>query len=120
MTADAIIFIPGTKGTQLENRNTFDHDFIWRDIRFNVNLVQNLHLTEDYGQGYFENKTATIIDPGSLEGIVYKELKKDLWPQVPKYLFNYDWRLPNKVSGIRLNEFIDYIKEKSKTCSLER
>lgn len=117
MASQAIIFIPGTKGTQLEDRNTFGHDPIWRDIRFNFSPIQVLELTRNYGKGYFEKDNDTLIQPGSLEGIVYKEFIYDLWPEKPVFLFNYDWRLPNADTADKLDEFINMLKDRSESAN---
>lgn len=119
MASQAIVFIPGTKGTQLEDRNSFGHVPIWRDIRYNFSPIQVLALTRDYGHGYFEKDTHTIIQPGSLESIVYQEFIQDLWPQKPCFLFNYDWRLPNAMLGEQLNQFLNYLKERSESAQHE-
>ncbi len=115
MLSQAIIFIPGATGTQLEDQNTFGHDILWRDKRYNVNPIENLHLTQNYGTGYFDSKIDTLIAPGSLEWLVYGGIIRRLHNKIdkPVYLFNYDWRMPNKQTGKKLHQFIDMLKKKS-------
>ena len=54
--SDAVIMIPGIKGSQLINVNTHNFHPIWRDFRFNFNNVEDLELTEEFEGAQYEQK----------------------------------------------------------------
>ena len=45
MISDAIIFIPGIKGTKLVNTNRVSFDTIWSFMQYNFESIENLELT---------------------------------------------------------------------------
>lgn len=112
--SDAVILIPGIKGSQLINVNTHNFHALWRDVRFNFNSVEDLELTEeDLDGNQYEEKIDILIERGSVESLAYKEFMEDLDVDVPKFYFSYDWRKSNRVNAKKLNEFIEMLKKKS-------
>jgi len=49
-----------------------------------------------------------------IEPIAYKDFWNKLTPTTWKFIFPYDWRLPNEINADKLNIFINFIIEKSK------
>ncbi len=115
--SDAVIMIPGIKGSQLINVNTHNFHPMWRDVRFNFSNVEDLELTEEYLGSRYEEKMEVLIERGSVESLAYKEFMEDLEVDVPKFFFSYDWRKSNRENGRNLHEFIEMLKKKSKASS---
>ncbi|MCG8325423.1 MAG: hypothetical protein MI673_07895, partial [Thiotrichales bacterium] len=113
MPSDAIIFIPGIKGTKLVNTNLVNHDVIWSAVQSNFETIEDLELTRQFQQQYYDENPDTIIEPGELEEFAYREFMRDLNPGKPIYIFNYDWRFSTVENAYRLEGFIDYLVEKS-------
>jgi hypothetical protein len=113
MTADAVIFIPGIKGTKLVETNKTPFDTIWSGIQSNFETIEDLELTGISAEGAFDKKINNIIKPGEIEELAYGEFIQDLDVALPKFIFNYDWRLSAQTNGHRLHEFIQYLIEKS-------
>lgn len=114
MESDATIFIPGIKGTKLVETNRSTHDTIWSGIQSNFESIEDLELTHQLKGQYYDEPVETIIKAGEIEALAYGEFLKDLKTNKPVYIFNYDWRLSAKQNGSRLNDFIEYLVEKSK------
>lgn len=114
MGSDAIIFIPGIKGTKLLETNRANFDTIWSGIQCNFETIQDLELTQKSNGRYFDENINTIIKAGEIEALAYGEFLKDLKTDKPIFIFNYDWRLSAKENGKLLCEFLDYLVEKSK------
>ncbi len=114
MTGDAVIFIPGIKGTKLLETNRVDWDTIWSGVQSNFETIEDLELTADHGGKFYEEKQSTIIKPGEIESIAYGEFLSDLKTDKPVYIFNYDWRMSAQENGQRLSDFMDYLTAKSK------
>jgi len=112
----AVIFIPGIKGTKLYDSNTVDHEFLWQDFRFQFEDFMRLELTPPFNGQYYDESLTTIARPSNVEPIAYSEFWKNFESEF-KFIFPYDWRLPNKENGKRLKEFMDLIIEKSKASS---
>lgn len=111
----ALIFIPGIKGTKLYDVNTPKGDILWQDIRFNFEKFENLTLSFSENGQFFDEKFDSLVEPLHLEPIAYNQFWKNLKPDYKwKFIFPYDWRLPNKENGKRLAEFMKFIIEKSK------
>lgn len=117
MSADAIVFIPGIKGTKLNETNKASWDTIWSGIQSNFETIEDLELTALYKNRYFEEKPDTIIAPGEIETLAYGEFLTDLKTDKPVYIFNYDWRLSAAENGKRLKEYLDYLIDKSNAMS---
>ena len=113
MASDAIIFIPGIKGTKLVETNKPTWDTIWSGIQSNFETIEDLELTALYKNRYFDEKPDTIIAPSEIETLAYGEFLRDLDTDKPVYIFNYDWRLSASENGARLNEYMDYLIDKS-------
>lgn len=114
MAGDAIIFIPGIKGTKLVETNLPTWDTIWSGIQSNFETIEDLELTASYKGRYFEEKPRSIIQPSEIETLAYGEFLRDLHTELPIYIFNYDWRLSARHNGGRLAAFTDYLIDKSK------
>jgi len=114
MTGDAVIFIPGIKGTKLVDTNHPTWDTIWSGVQTNFETLEDLEITGIYKGQYFEENPASIIQPGEIETLAYGEFLHDLKTDKPIYIFNYDWRLSARQNGTRLATFMDYLIDKSK------
>lgn len=113
MSADAIIFIPGIKGTKLVDTNRATWDTIWSGIQSNFETIEDLELTALYKNRYFDENPDSIIAPSEIETLAYGEFLNDLNTNKPVYIFNYDWRLSASENGSRLKEYLDYLIDKS-------
>jgi hypothetical protein len=114
MSADAIIFIPGIKGTKLIETNRASFDTIWSGVQSNFETIDDLELSKRLNNKYYDEKSDTIIKPGEIESLAYGEFLRDLKTKNPKYIFNYDWRISAVENGDKLGSFVDYLMEKSK------
>lgn len=111
----ALIFIPGIKGTKLYDSNTLNNEVLWQDIRFNFEDFSRIELSFKSDQHYYDEAFSALVKPLQLEPLAYQEFWKHLHPDYPyKFLFPYDWRLPNAENGKRLAEFIELLIEKSR------
>jgi hypothetical protein len=114
----AVILIPGIKGTKIYDSNTIDNEVLWQDIRFNFEDFARTELSFEYNHQFYEEDFATIVKPLRLEPLAYKEFWNRLNPDYHyKFVFPYDWRLPNKENARRLKDFLHYLIEKSKASS---
>ena len=117
MNGDAVIFVPGIKGTKLLETNRANWDTIWSGIQSNFESIEDLELTSAFNGEFFEENVSSIIRPGEIEALAYGEFLNDLKTNKPIYIFNYDWRLSAQENGIRLSGFMDYLIAKSKARS---
>ena len=113
MKSDAVIFIPGIKGTKLVETNRTPFDTIWSGIQSNFESIQDLELSASQDGVYFDEKITSIIGAGEIEELAYAEFLRDLTTEKPRFIFNYDWRLSAGENGERLGEFVDYLIAKS-------
>ncbi|OHX64672.1 lipase/acyltransferase domain-containing protein [Flammeovirga pacifica] len=114
----AVILIPGVLGTKLDDSNTIDNEIIWQDIRYNFEDFERGELTFEYDNQFFDEDFSAIVKPLRLEPLVYNEFWKRLQPNYQhKFIFPYDWRLPNEENGIKLKNFIQYLIAKSEASS---
>ncbi len=116
----AVIFIPGIKGTKLYDSNTINNEILWEDIRFNFDRFEHLTLSFENEGKYFDERFESLVAPLQLEAIAYREFLDCIdgsafW----KFIFPYDWRLPNVENAERLHLFIDMILEKSKVLAAQ-
>ncbi len=111
-TADAIILIPGIKGCHLIDTNTHNFQPVWRDIRFNLQSVEDLEFTAEYENEFYEEKIDSIIKSGPVESLAYKEFMEDVESDLPKFYFSYDWRKSNRANAKTLHDFIEMLKKK--------
>ncbi|MBT5708400.1 MAG: hypothetical protein HOI66_18960 [Verrucomicrobia bacterium] len=117
MSADALIFIPGIKGTKLAQTNRPDWDVIWSGFQSNFESINDLELSRAHNGKFYDESIDTIILPHEIEKLAYGEFLRDLKTDKPVYIFNYDWRLPASENGKRLAEYIDYLTEKSQAAN---
>ena len=113
MQSDAVVFIPGIKGTKLVETNRTPFDTIWSGVQSNFETIQHLELTQGRLGVYYDERVRTIIDAGEIEELAYAEFINDLDTDKPVFIFNYDWRYSAEESGEGLAEFIDYLIAKS-------
>ena len=115
--SDAIIFLPGIKGTTLVNTNRADYDTIWSAIQSQYEDIDLLELSFDADGIGYDSWPKSLIKPGQIEGIVYSEFLRDLRTDKPVYLFNYDWRQNSHENAKRLQAFMTMLYKKSKASS---
>lgn len=113
MSSDAVVFIPGIKGTKLVETNRTPFDTIWSGVQSNFETIQHLELTQGRSGVYYDERVKTIIDAGEIEQLAYAEFIDDLDTDKPVFIFNYDWRYSAEESGEQLAEFVDYLIAKS-------
>lgn len=113
MPSDAIIFVPGIKGTKLVDTNRVNFDTIWSGVQSNFESIEDLELTHPLKKQRYDEKIDTIIEAGEIEELAYAEFLKDLNPGKPIFIFNYDWRFSAEENGELLAGFMDYLIEKS-------
>lgn len=113
MAGDAIIFIPGIRGTKLVNTNRVNFDTIWSGIQSNFETIEDLELTHRLENNYYDENINTIIQAGEIEELAYAEFIHDLNPKKPVYIFNYDWRFSAVENAEKLADFINYLISKS-------
>jgi len=120
MPSDAVIFIPGIKGTKLVNTNRVNFDTIWSGLQSNFETIQDLELTSAFNQEYYDESIRAIIRPGEIEELAYDEFINDLRTDKPIFIFNYDWRLSASENGERLANYVTYLVDKSKASASYR
>lgn len=120
MGSDAVIFIPGIKGTKLIETNRATHDTIWSGIQSNFESIEDLELTHRLKDQYYDEPRESIVKAGEVETLAYGEFLRDLKTDKPVYIFSYDWRLSAKQNGSRLRDFVEYLVEKSKISGLRK
>jgi len=115
MPGDAVILIPGIKGTKLVDTNRADHDVIWSGIQAKLEFesIEDLTLTDPINDVYFDENRLVIIKPGEVEALAYGEFVRELDTDKPIYIFHYDWRFSAVYNGHKLGAFLDYLKNKS-------
>ena len=114
MSGDAIIFIPGIKGTKLVETNKSPFDTIWSGLQSNFETIEHLELTHGHAGIYYDERIRSIIQPGEIEQLAYAEFLRDLETDKPRFIFNYDWRYSAQENGRLLGEFVDLLIAKSK------
>lgn len=113
MTGDAIIFIPGIKGTKLVETNRSPFDTLWSGIQSNFETIEHLELTHGHHGVFYDERINTIVQPGEIEQLAYAEFLHDLDTDKPRFIFNYDWRYSAQENGQLLAEFVDLLIAKS-------
>ena len=113
MPSQAIIFIPGIKGTKLVDTNRVNFDTVWSGIQSNFDEIENLELIRGDDDWYYDKDIRTIIKAGEIEELAYREFLRDLNSDKPIYIFNYDWRQSASVNGALLVDFVNELIEKS-------
>ncbi len=114
MESDAIIFIPGIKGTKLVETNRPTHDVLWSGIQSNFETIEHLELTQPFKNQFYDERLESLIKAGEIETLAYGEFLRDLKTDKPVYIFNYDWRHSAQVNGEGLHNFINYLINKSR------
>lgn len=113
MSSDAVIFIPGIKGTKLVETNRTPFDTIWSGVQSNFETIEHLALTLGRSRAYFDERLETIVEPGEIEQLAYAEFLRDLDTKKPIFIFNYDWRYSAAYNGELLADFLEYLTDKS-------
>ncbi|MFQ5644892.1 MAG: hypothetical protein ACE5FQ_14520 [Thiogranum sp.] len=119
MSSDAVVFIPGIKGTTLVETNKASFDTIWSGIQYNFESIEDLELTRYQAGEYFDHKLDSLIRAGEIEDLAYAEFLRDLDTDKPVFIFNYDWRHSARENGKRLSDFLTYIRRKSRALDAE-
>lgn len=114
MESDAVIFIPGIKGTKLVETNRPNHDVLWSGIQTNFETIEHLELTQPLNNQFYDERLESLIKAGEIESLAYGEFLKDLKTDKPVYIFNYDWRHSARFNGERLHNFVQYLIDKSR------
>ena len=83
MASDAIIFIPGIKGTKLVESNRANWDTIWSGIQSNFESIHDLELARTGAGSYFDERIDSIIQPVDIEELAYAEFLADLDTKKP-------------------------------------
>jgi len=117
MASDAVIFIPGIKGTQLVETNRTPFDTIWSGLQSNFESLEDLELSRGVSRVYYDERVDSIVQPGEIEGLAYAEFLRDLSTDKPIFIFNYDWRYSAAESGELFEQFVDYLIAKSKASA---
>ena len=117
MAADALVFVPGIKGTKLVDTNRPSFDTIWSGVQSNFETIENLELSMAYKQVYYDENIRTIIRAGEIESLAYAEFLRDLKTSKPVFIFNYDWRLSAQENGEKLAEFVEFLFAKSRASA---
>ena len=60
MSSDAVVFIPGIKGTKLVNTNLVNFDTIWSGLQSNFETIQDLELTLPFNQKYYDEELVKV------------------------------------------------------------
>lgn len=120
MSSDAVIFIPGIKGTKLIETNKASWDTVWSGTQFNFESIEDLELTSSYKDQFYDENESSVIRAGEVEALAYGEFLDDIKANKPIYIFNYDWRLSAQENGKRLSTFMDYLMAKSRARSDNR
>ncbi|MFQ5660096.1 MAG: esterase/lipase family protein [Gammaproteobacteria bacterium] len=116
MPSDAIIFVPGIKGTKLVNTNLVNFDTIWSGIQSNFETIEDLKFSHAVEGQYYDEKIDSVIQEGEIEELAYSEFLHDLDTNKPVYIFNYDWRYSAAENGALLEHFLDYLIRKSEAA----
>lgn len=117
MSSQAVVLIPGIKGTKLVNTSRPSFDVIWSGLQSEFETIEDLELTTEYRSDYYDEDRDTVIRPGELESLAYGEFVRDLKVGKPIYVFSYDWRMPAVENGRKLKTFVDYLIRKSRASS---
>lgn len=78
MDSDAIIFIPGIKGTKLVETNRVNHDTIWSGIQSNFETIEDLELSFRFHNRHYDQGIDNLIVAGEIEELAYAEFLRDL------------------------------------------
>ena len=105
-----VILIPGIQGTKLANVNNKDFKVIWSGIRKFFDNLYDLLLDQ---KGETDIAKEVVIERQDVEDLAYSEIINFLKNRgYPVYIFGYDWRKSNLLSGKKLHEFVKMVKKK--------
>ena len=105
-----IILIPGIQGTKLHTVNEKDFVKVWSGIK---KYYVNIHQLELQDDGLHDKGAETLIERADVEDLAYSEIinyLRSLGYRV--YIFGYDWRKSNIVSGQELVSFVKNLSNK--------
>lgn len=117
MSSQAVIFVPGIKGTKLVNASRVSFDVIWSGIQSEFETIEDIELTGPKDSKYYDEEPTAIIEPGEVEALAYREVVNCLRVRKPTFIFRYDWRLSAVENGARLEEFAEYLVAKSRASA---
>lgn len=108
MRKSPIIIIPGIQGTTLLDSNQHDFVKLWSGARKFFSNIHKLDLREN---GLSDKHLDSIVERADVEDLAYSEVINYLKAQGYRvYIFGYDWRKSNEVSGQKLAELVDKLK----------
>jgi pimeloyl-ACP methyl ester carboxylesterase len=108
-----IVFIHGIKGAHLAQTYDDSFDVIWSGAQKAFETIWDLELNDS---GEVDRDPRDLITVMRVEVVAYGEILGRLrskLPDVPVYIFRYDWRLDNKATAARLGEFLDLLRKKT-------
>ena len=73
MPSQAIILIPGIKGTKLVNTNRALHEVIWSGLQAEFESIEDLALTEPFDGRNYDQERDVVIRPGEIETLAYPQ-----------------------------------------------
>lgn len=108
-----IVLIHGIKGSHLAQTYDDSFDVIWSGVQHRVESIWDLELDEE---GRVESDPWDIIAVMQIEKMAYGELLGKLrrnFPDVPAYIFRYDWRLDLWDTAHKFDEFLERLQQKT-------
>jgi pimeloyl-ACP methyl ester carboxylesterase len=108
-----IVFIHGIKGSHLAQTYDDSFDVVWSGAQKAFESIWDLQLNDS---GEVDRDPRDLITVMRVEAVAYGEVLGRLrskLPDVPVYIFRYDWRLDNKATAARLGEFLDVLRKKT-------
>lgn len=105
-----VILIPGIQGTKLSNVNRKNFDTVWSALRKFYDNLYDLFLQPD---GISDKSENIIIERSDIEDLAYSEIINFFNDRgTIVYIFGYDWRKSNLISGEKLAKFIEHLQKK--------
>lgn len=108
MRNNKVILIPGIQGTTLLDSNRQDFKTVWSGVKKFFSDIHQLTLRDN---GVSDKHLDAIIERADVEDLAYSEIVNYLKSQGYRvYIFGYDWRKSNAISGQKLAEFVERLK----------
>lgn len=108
MSNNKVILIPGIQGTTLLDSNRQDFKTVWSGVKKFFSDIHQLTLRDN---GVSDKHLDAIIERADVEDLAYSEIVNYLKSQGYRvYIFGYDWRKSNEISGQQLAAFVERLK----------
>lgn len=108
MRKNPVILIPGIQGTTLLDSNRQDFKTVWSGVKKFFSDIHQLTLRDN---GISDKHLDAVIERADVEDLAYSEIINYLKSQGYRvYIFGYDWRKSNEVTGQKLGEFVEKLK----------